>query len=270
MNKRPPSRNSLLLTLAACAALFPVSGNGSLVFTEDFDSYAPGVLIEGDRESGATWLARTGENTNDDNLNVTTRVLDDAGNVFGTGKENRFLQITRSKGAPREVTQIVSTNSASSASFGKSGQIAFDFSVPEGDPLNRTGVLLRIGTTTGNSGTAFALYIRGDGLYSAEGTNFAPGELLAAVVTNRKHSIVIVFNNTNAAIPYGANSGQTVATGSFDVWLDGVPIGRSLAKAGPLALGTPLTLINFVTPATGHGTLWVDNIVVQDVIAVGG
>ncbi|MDP0498296.1 MAG: hypothetical protein Q7Q73_19055 [Verrucomicrobiota bacterium JB024] len=214
-----------------------------VIFSDDFNSYEPGPLPKGDNWSTSG--------------NAT--VVADSGSLFGPN--NQYL----------EMSQTGSDGGANIASktlvMPDQGMISFDFSIPS---AMTGGVNFRIGTGNSNGSTAFAIRLAsgttsGQRVYSTL-PNMGQGSILSNNTLGTVDHVTIIYNNT--ASPYSYNIGSFVSTldaNTMDVWVGTTLVGDNLGRSGGLAKGTPLSMINFISPSTDTILdIWVDNIVVQD------
>lgn len=191
----------------------------TLVMSENYDSYTPGVL--------------PGAGGNDNGTDLFTRVEVDSGNLFGGGTSNQYLRIadTSNTNSANTYGLVLST-----ATLGQVGTISLNFYDPAVSGEQGTGGwLLRWGTGNGNSVTAFGLFINNGTLRIATGGGVNPStSAFATYSLDTLHSLKIVFNSSASSID---DAGHTLEAGRMDVWLNGSIAGSSLTGAGTLAGG---------------------------------
>lgn len=190
----------------------------------------------------------------------------DTGNLFGGGTENNYLNLVFTAGSSIHVL-----HTAQSLSLGTTGQIAFDFYEPVVDGATGAGIILRLGTNTGNGGTAFAVSLRRGGLFAANlpSVGVDTANPIATYSQLSRHTLTVVFNNTASSISYG-NDNYTLAGSQIDVWLDGARVGSGLAAvAGNSLTGSNITTINFTDKAGTASTLYLDNFEARTDITIG-
>lgn len=266
--KYPAHIINLLTCALGLSATAATSSQAAVLFSETFDSYTTGSSLT--TANSAKWLASYNE------TNVATDIVQtDTKNYLGGGAGNKVAQISQLT-ASASNAQIASTTTTS---FGVTGQLSFDFSIPlytdvsGSSAYNSTsglnGMILRLGTAANNGGSAFGLLIRSDGLVGLSDASFNTTTALsnANLSAATKYTLTIVYNNSSSLLSY---SGGSVAATSMDVYLNGVLVGHNLSNGGSVAANTALTSFSFTNKSTANVlSLYVDNILITDTITAG-
>ncbi|QYY34339.1 hypothetical protein [Ruficoccus sp. ZRK36] len=226
--------------------------NATVMFEESFDEYTAGQTIP--------------HGTPTDNWNGVSSVItfdaeNDSSQIF-PGTDNKYALLSGSNIASQAV---ISTNTFANTST--TGQMSFDFYTPESSSWSSSDYLiLRVGTSSSNSSTAFALLINKGVIYSSAETYVGKGDELATYSTDTVNSLTIVFNNSSSELDY---SGQTIAAGTIDVYLNNQLIGQDIPNnSGGLAQDTPIGMFNFNPKAGFSGEIYLDNIEVNSAISI--
>ncbi|HEY9249933.1 MAG TPA: hypothetical protein VIO38_12415 [Rariglobus sp.] len=252
--------NMLRLSLLPALALSLAVVHAAPVFTESFNSDTPGVLVTG--SSSTKWNSPgTGSNVIDDNSTLFTRVTTDTGNLFGQGTGNQYLRIADTSNANNALNYNLVIKDTT---IGQVGTLAFNFYDPSGDSAQGNGWLLRLGTSAGNSTTAFGLYLMNGQLRVATTNNVEPNSTaFATYALDTAHSLVIYFNSSSSAVSYGEH---TLAANTMDVWLNGSIAATALARSGGSTGDQTIDSFGFTRKVSSNtssdfvGTLLVDDL----------
>ncbi|QYY35060.1 hypothetical protein [Ruficoccus sp. ZRK36] len=219
--------NHVITTLALSAGLLtPILGSAAVLFEDNFNEYANGLELIGATDT--EWNAQASENPTfgTGSLPDTFTVVEDTGNLFGSGTSNKFMDMA--------VTQTVERYniSVSSNSFTEStltGQIDFRFVDPTDAASVGYGWALRIGYGLGNTKTSFSLVLNEGNLHAGVGASIGNGDVLSTYSMDTAYAVTIVFNNSADSMSY---AGGSVASKTMDVYLDGVLIGDDVPGSG--------------------------------------
>ncbi|PAW76513.1 MAG: hypothetical protein B9S32_14800 [Verrucomicrobia bacterium Tous-C9LFEB] len=223
----------LLLAVTVSALCRPVSA-ATLIFSEDFESYTVGNELVSNEKWGSVTSSPTGT--------LLTATADPSA-VFHNGTTNKYLRIsdtsnaalTRLDSKPSSAFQLATLSLDFYEPSGVNGTY-WNISFPGTASIDFNGGQIRI-----NSGTYSTVY-----------------------PIDATHHLDIVINNTTAAEIYGINS---VASGTFDLWIDNVLILDNYALNS--TTGTDLTKFVFSTSSGSYSQeMWIDNVSLYSGIAV--
>ncbi len=242
------------------------TARATVLFTENFESYATGALATG---TGSNFATSTNSGTS-----AVTMVNTDGGNLFGGGTSNQYLQASALNGTVNEVV-AAKTNIYSA----QTGQFSFDLVAPTASSVspvssayptaNSTSFKFRLGAAAANSYSAISLQFKSNGSTGELLTNDLGGTTFATLAFGSGYHVDIVFNNSLSSLSY---AGGTVASGAFDLWVGGVLVGNDVAGNGGanIPLGTSISSFYITSNSTASvQTLYMDNIVVDSVATVG-
>ncbi|QYY37271.1 hypothetical protein [Ruficoccus sp. ZRK36] len=226
--------------------------SAATIFSDNFNEYTSGaVLPSGD---GYDWDSVTADNQAYAYVNVET----DSANVFGKGVTNQYLYLANLTGATTAIKPNASSQTFTSST---TGQISFDFYDPDYEDFTQRGFLLRLGTANYNGGTIFAIYFHNGTLYYGTGSSVnMSAESFASYTLDMLYQLDIVFNNSTTSLDYG--NGQSVNSGTMDIWLNGVLVAENVASTGNQATGVSVKNINFTV---GGSALQLDELYVDDI-----
>lgn len=259
-----------LLSLCFAALVVVASAmpsQAATLFSEDFDD----ITLTSDPlqlTTSTPGSSFTSTVSSDSSLTaITARTLSPT-DPFGAG--NQFLELIDGSD-----TTATIRGTLSSAIIGTGFTVSFDFYDPSasntrlGDPVNRGG---RMYLSSSDSSTTADRTIDMDllngtfrGLVVNGGSNVEAGNY----TENAAHNLVLVGNLSNATINYFMGGPQSVAPGTYDIYIDGslLPMGDNMQFRNPSV--TSIASISFA--GAGSGTVsetYFDNIVVSDTVPV--
>ena len=241
---------AMTLMILAFASL----AGAAIVFTEDWESQA-GM---GEDPSDPPW-------DSSDNADDKLKVLTDTGNLFGAGTSNKYYQ-QEDKGLGGKSAHGYKLFGQDPNAPVKLATVSMDFIEkdftvdPNGQGFspNFTLNVMKSGATSNFGGD------RVDRLYFEKGnidtpTNVDPNNI-NHYQQDTKHHMDWIVNTSGGTVNYG--SGQSVAHGTNDVWIDGVlKIDDGANAHGGIDMGG-LVLQSGNTGT--HGDFQIDNIVIRD------
>jgi hypothetical protein len=206
-----------------------------------------------------------------DNVNFSTvssntsphliQAVVDTGNTFGAGTSNQYMQyVDGGSGDPRAI--------APAGLNGTGFQLTFDIV----DPVTAETGPARVLLSASNLGNESVLLFFTDGTLQGFHNNVTTRDAQTkanAYTTGVKHSVTVVGNYSGSTINYGAGSSQSVAPGTYDVWIDSVlhPEFNDAKFRHSETLSITSTTHFAMNSSNGaSSSLNVDNIVIQDAI----
>ncbi|QYY35061.1 hypothetical protein [Ruficoccus sp. ZRK36] len=267
--------NHVITTLALSAGLLtPILGSAAVLFEDNFNEYANGLdlITAPDTE----WNAYASENPNygTGTLPDAFSVIEDSGNLFGSGTSNKFMKM-----AVTQTVEKYNINSSANAftSSTLTGQVDFRFVDPTDAASTGYGWAVRIGYGNGNDKTSFAIILDEGKLHTGVGASIGNGDVLSTYSMDTAYAVTIVFNNSADSMIY---AGGSVASKTMDVYLDGVLIGNDVPGSGGEGFSSdpiddPVTYtnianINFTAKAYSpfQDTLYIDDVEVNSDISI--
>jgi hypothetical protein len=141
----------------------------------------------------------------------------DSGDLFGLGSTNQYLELI--DGA--STAGIRGPAPLSGTGF----QVSFDFYDPSGDGATAgSRIILGDGANASNSTTttrSIDIELRNGVLRYVTGGSNGTSNTAGTYAEDAKHSVVIVGNYSNSVLDYDFGGNQSVATGTYDIWIDG-------------------------------------------------
>jgi len=224
-----------LLAVALASMLLSRASASTVIFSEDFESYAAGANLS----TNAKWGSVSANAPN------FLTVKEDTGNIFGLGTANRYLDASDT--SPVELTRMDAKPSS-----------PFQFATLEMDiyePANISGTYWGVAVAN-----AFSAQFNGGGIRTTGAGAYIPG----LYTVDAEHHLSITFNNTASTQTY--DGGNSVASRTFDLWIDGVLVIDNAAFTGAVAAGTDLASFNLTTSSGSYSQeMYVDNIVLTTI-----
>jgi hypothetical protein len=245
------------ITLATALLALPLGTQASELWSDNFESYTAGDSVPARSNGTENW--RNAVATSFD-------VVTDSSNIFSSDS-NQYAEMTATglTSAPNVNSYADATTPAS-----ETGQLSFSFYDPSTATHAGFGWSLRIGSlNAGNSNTAFGIFINDGSLVLSDGTGVNYGDVITTYTQDAVQQLDIVFNNSISSLDYGTG---VVASGTMDVYLNGVLVGDDLAGSGGLAIGETIGNINFTAKTSEEtpfsGTLYLDDLSLNSSIAI--
>jgi hypothetical protein len=132
--------------------------------------------------------------------------------------------------------------------------------------LSNSQVFAGLRWSLGASNTITYFVSGSTGVFASSGLMNSTG--LFVQNTSNVYSVEIYANNSTLSANYLVNgSPQTLATGSWDLWVDGVLVGNDLPKAGlPIEANIDSFAFNHQSSASNPGTIYIDDIEYSNVL----
>ncbi len=222
----PPS----LITIFALAVTTVAARAATVIFSEDFESYT----VNSNLVTNTKWGSVSANSPN------FLTIKQDTGNIFGLGTTNQYLDVSDTS------TELTRMDAKPTSGF-QFATLELDFYETPGF----TGAYWGVSLTN-----AFPLQLNGGGIRTIGSGAYTPDLYTVGVL----HRLSLTFNNTTSTQTY--NGSNSLASQTFDVWIDGILVIDNAAFTGAAVAGTDLSTFSLSTPSSAFSQeMYIDNIV---------